>query len=106
MGSSGAFNVQLDQLRQHAGTVADLAADTRTAAQTAQASLSGEAFGVIGQFLATALLDATGEAKDALADAAQTVSEVNTGLMTSAAVYQEADQRQARVLGATGQEVR
>jgi hypothetical protein len=83
---------------KHANTVADLAADARNAASTAQAALSGDAFGIIGQFLAMAILQATGEAKEGLAKAAQTVSDVNNGLLASAKAYQDTDRRHAAFL--------
>lgn len=91
------FDVQIDQLLNHATTVAGLAEDARNAAATAQAVLSGDAFGLLGQFLAVAILQASTEAKDALGKAAQTVSDVNTGLLTSADAYQNTDRRHATV---------
>ncbi|MET0132188.1 MAG: type VII secretion target [Kibdelosporangium sp.] len=102
--SGGAFDVQIDQLLSHATTVADLANDARNAAATAQAALSGEAFGLIGQFLAAAILQATGDAKQGLAKAAQTIADVNTGLVKSARAYQEIDRRHAAFLARIKQE--
>lgn len=96
---SDSFNLQIDQLLKHADTVAGLANDARAAASTAQAALSGDAFGVIGQFLATLLLQATGEAKDGIAKAAQTISDVNTGLLSTVKAYQDTDNRHANVFG-------
>lgn len=93
------FDVRIDQLLEHATTVAQLAENARGAAATAQSALSGDAFGLFGQFLAIALLQATGEAKQALGKAAQTVSDVNSGLRTSAGAYQATDSRHAGVFG-------
>jgi Excreted virulence factor EspC, type VII ESX diderm len=93
------FDVQIDQLLAHATTVADLANNARSAASTAQAALGGDAFGLFGQFLAMAILQASGEAKQALGKAAQTVADVNTGLRTSAQAYTATDLRHAAVFG-------
>jgi uncharacterized protein YukE len=93
------FDVQLDQLLDHATTVAQLAENARSAATTAQAALGADAFGLFGQFLAMAILQATGEAKQALGKAAQTVADVNTGLRASAQAYQAVDLRHAGVFG-------
>jgi excreted virulence factor EspC (type VII ESX diderm) len=93
--SSDAFDVRIDQMLKHATTVANLASDARNAASTAQAALSGDSFGVIGQFLAALLLQATGEAKEGLNKAAQTITDVNTGLLTTAKTYQDTDRRHA-----------
>ncbi|MBP2321110.1 hypothetical protein JOF56_001495 [Kibdelosporangium banguiense] len=91
------FDVQIDQLLEHATTVADMANDARNAAATAQAVLSGDAFGLFGQFLAMAILQASTEAKEALGKAAQTVTDVNSGLITTANAYQSIDRRRASV---------
>ena len=93
------FNVQPDQLAKHAGTVADLAAEARGAAAVAELGLSGDAFGVLGQFLAAAILQASGEAKEGVARTAQTIADVNTGLLASVKAYQDIDRRHARALG-------
>jgi Excreted virulence factor EspC, type VII ESX diderm len=96
--SSDSFDVQIDQLLKHATTVADMAANARNAAATAQAALSGDAFGVIGQFLAAAILQASAEAKEGLTRAAQTITDVNSGLLKTAKAYHDTDQRHARFL--------
>jgi hypothetical protein len=102
---SDSFNVHIDQLLAHADTVLQLANEARSAASTAQAALDGNAYGVIGQFLAALLLQATGEAKNGMSKAAQTISDVNTGLVSAARVYQDTDRRHAttldRIIGET-----
>jgi hypothetical protein len=95
---SDSFDVQIDKLLAHAESVATMANDARTAASTAQAALSGDSFGVIGAFLAGLLLQATTEAKEGLTKAAQTISEVDTGLRTTARTYQTTDRRHATFL--------
>jgi hypothetical protein len=100
------FDVQIDQLLTHANTVADLADNARNAAATAQAALSGDAFGLFGQFLAAAILQASTEAKEALGKAAQTVADVNTGLLTTANAYQGADSRHAHVFSVISKEAK
>jgi hypothetical protein len=95
---SDSFDVEIDKLLAHAQTVATLAGNARTAASTAQAALSSDSFGVIGQFLATLLLQATTEAKEGLMKAAQTVSEVDNGLQTTARAYQTTDNRHSTLL--------
>lgn len=92
---SDSFDVEIDKLLAHAETVATLANDARSAASTAQAALSGDSFGLIGQFLAALLLQATAEAKEGLMKAAQTISEVDNGLKTTARAYQGTDNRHA-----------
>ena len=103
---SDSFNVQIDQLLKHADTVAHLAGDARSAASTAQAALSGNAYGVIGQFLAALLLQATGDAKDGIGKAAQTISDVNTGLLSTVRAYQDTDRKHATVLDKISGETR
>jgi hypothetical protein len=100
------FDVQIDQLLTHATTVADLANDARNAAATAQAVLSGDAFGLFGQFLAVAILQASTEAKEALGKAAQTVADVNSGLLTTANAYQSTDHRRATVFAVFSEETK
>jgi hypothetical protein len=95
---SESFDVEIDQLLKHATTVASLANDARSAASTAQAALSGDAFGVFGQFLAALLLQATGEAKGGMNKGAQTISDVNKGLLTTVQAYQDTDRRHALLL--------
>jgi excreted virulence factor EspC (type VII ESX diderm) len=101
---SGSFDVEIDKLLAHADHVLKLATDARNAASTAQAALSGDSFGVIGQFLAVLLLQATGEAKQGLQKAAQTVSDVNSGLRNTARAYETTDTRHASVLRAIQKE--
>lgn len=102
---SDSFNVQIDQLLAHADTVLQLANDARSAANTAQAALNGNAYGVIGQFLAALLLQATGDAKDGMNKAAQTISDVNTGLLSTVKAYQHTDTKHStvfnRIIGET-----
>jgi hypothetical protein len=94
---SDSFNVQTDQLLKHADAVLQLANDARSAANTAQAALNGNAYGVIGQFLAALLLQATGDAKDGITKAAQTISDVNTGLLNTVKAYQHTDTKHSNV---------
>jgi hypothetical protein len=92
---SDSFDVQIDKLLAHADQVLAMANDARTAASTAQAALSSDSFGLIGAFLAALLLQATTEAREGLMKAAQTMSDVNKGLQTTAHTYQATDLRHA-----------
>jgi type IV secretory pathway TrbL component len=89
------FSVDVAQVQQHAGTVSGLAGQVQQAAGTANAAVSGDAYGVIGQFFASAILQACGDIQGGITTAAQTMQSVSNGLKASGELYQRLDELSA-----------
>lgn len=86
------FNVSVDELRQHATTVDQLATRMRSATDTADpGSLTTEAFGIFGSFLAQAILQIAGKAQDGLGNAADSVMDMGIGIKEVAELYENVD---------------
>src|SRR2546430_13206253 len=96
------FNINLGELRTHASTVGGIAGQVNAASSAAQSALHGNAYGVIGQFLATALLAACGQTGQSIVQAAKSLSDVQAGLKAVADLYQQIDQAHAKLLSSTG----
>lgn len=95
MGSQ--FSVDVGQVHQHASTVSGLAGQVQQAATTANSAVSGDAYGVIGQFFASAVLQACGDIQGGIGTAAQTMQSMSNGLRATGELYQRLDE-----LGASG----
>lgn len=93
MGDS--FSVNVAEVRSHATTVGTLAGQVREATTAAQTSVSGDAYGLIGQFFASAIIEACGTGQEGFAKAAQTVDQMRDGLNATAELYQGIDQSNA-----------
>ncbi|MFC6093293.1 type VII secretion target [Saccharothrix sp. BKS2] len=91
MTRSESFNVSPEQIRTHAGTVDQLTQRMLAATQTADPSLSTDAFGVFGSFLAEFLLKAAGNSQDILGQATETVADMCQGLREVADLYENVD---------------
>jgi hypothetical protein len=89
------FNVSPAEVRAHAGTVDQLAQRMVQATQAADPSLSTEAFGVFGGFLAEFLLKTAGVSQDILGKATTTVSDMAIGLKEVADLYEAIDRDNA-----------
>lgn len=91
------FTVDHEQLRKHAGTLAnysDQLAQTRLPEQLAQNTL-----GEFAQFLAAGLGAAMGETQRAFTDVATAMDKVSTGMRRTADQYQRTDDNNATGLG-------
>jgi hypothetical protein len=98
------FDVNVNELRQHAQTVANIANLVNAACRVAQGNPSGNAYGVIGQFFAAAILSACGNVRDGIMKGAQSFMDVQNGLKAVADLYQQVDQAHAELLRLTGGE--
>ncbi|GGP34428.1 type VII secretion target [Saccharothrix coeruleofusca] len=85
------FHVSPEQIRAHAGTVDQLTQRMLAATRTADPSLSTEAFGVFGSFLAQFLLKTAGASQDILGQATETVADMCQGLKEVADLYENVD---------------
>ena len=86
------FNVSVEELRQHAATVDQLAARMRTATDTADpSSLTTEAFGIFGSFLAQFILQVAGKSQDGLGNAADSIQDMCVGVKEVAELYENVD---------------
>jgi hypothetical protein len=98
------FDVNVSELRKHAQTVAAISQLVNSACRTAQSSPSGNAYGVIGQFFAAAMLAACGNVRDGITKGAQSFMDVQNGLKAVADLYHQVDQAHAELLRLTGGE--
>ncbi|MFD9734448.1 type VII secretion target [Umezawaea sp. NPDC059074] len=94
------FNVSPAEVRAHAATVDGLSQRMQAATKMADPSLSTEAFGVFGGFLAEFLLKTAGASQDILGKAATTVNDMAIGLKEVADLYEMIDRDNA--FGFTG----
>jgi hypothetical protein len=85
------FNVNPEEIRAHAGTVDQLTQRMLSATNTADPSLSTDAFGVFGSFLAQFLLKTAGSSQDILGQATETVADMCQGLKEVADLYENVD---------------
>jgi len=93
------FNVNTSEIRGHADTVSGIAGDVRSASGSAQDSVSGGAFGQIGEFFASAITGAADELRNGITTAGQTVEQVQQGLTTVVDDYQSIDDQRGQVFG-------
>jgi Excreted virulence factor EspC, type VII ESX diderm len=94
------FHVSPEEIRAHAGTVDQLTQRMLSATKTADPSLSTDAFGVFGSFLAQFLLKTAGVSQDLLGQATETVADMCQGLKEVADLYENVDMDNA--FGFTG----
>jgi methyl-accepting chemotaxis protein len=93
------FNVVVGEVRAHAETVTTVASQVRSAAGGAQDSVSGGAFGEIGEFFAAAISRACDELRSVGDFTGQTVDQVRSGLSQVADAYQRVDDNHASIFG-------
>jgi hypothetical protein len=96
------FSVDVAQVQEHASTVSGLAGQVQQAANTANSAVSGDAYGVIGQFFASAILQACGDIQGGIGTAAQTMQTMSNGVRAAGELYERLDQLSAS--GFTGTE--
>jgi len=89
------FHVNVAEVRAHSSTVATISSQVSAACQTAQASVHDNAYGVVGQFFAAALMMASDQVRDGILKAAKSFVDVKTGLDAVANRYQQVDQARA-----------
>jgi hypothetical protein len=95
------FNVDVGEVRAHSSTVATISSQVNSACQTAQASVHDNAYGVIGQFFAAAIMLAGDQVRDGSLKAAKSFSDVKSGLDAVANAYQQVDQARAELMKLT-----
>jgi len=95
------FNVNVGEVREHSATVATLSSQVNSACQTASASVHGNAYGVIGQFFAAALMGAGDQVRDGILKAAKSFVDVQAGLNAVADLYHQVDNAHAELLKLT-----
>jgi uncharacterized protein YukE len=96
------FSINLDELRQHANTVSTISNQVNQASNAAQSALHGNAYGVIGQFFAAALMSACGQTGQSIMQAAKSLADIESGLKSVAQLYQQIDQARASMFSSTG----
>lgn len=97
------FNVNVGEVRVHSSTVATLSSQVSSACQTASASPHDNAYGVIGQFFAAALMLASDQVRDGILGAARSFLDVKAGLDAVADAYHQVDQARAELMKLTGE---
>jgi excreted virulence factor EspC (type VII ESX diderm) len=97
------FNVNVGEVRDHSSTVATLSSQVNSACQTASASVHGNAYGMIGQFFAAALMLAGDQVRDGILKAAKSFMDVQTGLTAVADLYHQVDQAHAELMKLTAE---
>ncbi|MFI9814081.1 type VII secretion target [Saccharothrix variisporea] len=85
------FHVSPEEVRAHAGTVDQLAQRMLAATKTADPSLSTDAFGIFGSFLASFLLKSAGQSQDIFGQATETIADMCQGLREVADLYENVD---------------
>ncbi|NUT93703.1 MAG: hypothetical protein HOY78_16950 [Saccharothrix sp.] len=85
------FQVSPEDIRAHAGTVDQLTQRMLAATKTADPSLSTEAFGIFGSFLASFLLKSAGQSQDIFGQATETIADMCQGLREVADLYENVD---------------
>ncbi|GAA3027186.1 type VII secretion target [Actinokineospora globicatena] len=92
------FNVNVAEMRAHASTVATCAAQVQSATGATQ-SISGAAYGMIGQFFATAIMAACGDVLQGIQKVATAMDDVRKGLEDVARDYERIDLGNAATFG-------
>ncbi|MBM7771645.1 uncharacterized protein YukE [Actinokineospora baliensis] len=92
------FNVNVAELRAHAGTVATCAAQVHSATSLTQ-QVSAAAYGVIGQFFASAVLAACGDVLQGIQKVATAIDDVRKGIEDVARDYERIDMGNAATFG-------
>ncbi|MCT2587222.1 WXG100 family type VII secretion target [Actinophytocola gossypii] len=89
------FDVDLDQLRGHAGNVGDVADELSAIGGRLPSGLTDLALGVFARFLAAGVQDAMARVANTITDASSSVAELGDGLTRTAAAYQNTDETNA-----------
>ncbi|WP_026424750.1 type VII secretion target [Actinokineospora inagensis] len=92
------FNVNVAELRVHAGSVATCSAQAQAATGATQ-SVSDAAFGMIGQFFATAIMAACGDVLQGIQKVATAIDDVRKGVEAVARDYEQIDSGNAATFG-------
>jgi hypothetical protein len=97
----GSFTVHTGEVRSHAATVSTISNQVSSACGAAQASVGGNAYGMIGQFFAAAMMLAGDQVREGIMKGAQSFMDVSTGLRSVAELYQQVDEAHAQLLSLT-----
>jgi hypothetical protein len=98
---SEGFDVNVGEVRVHATTVATLSTEVQSACGTSQGGMHNDAYGMIGQFFAAALILASDQVRDGILSAARSFMDVQKGLSDVADLYQQVDETRAQVMALT-----
>ena len=88
------FNVNVQELVNHTQTVATISSQVQAVTSSAQA-VNGDAFGMIGQFFAQAIMGACGDVVQGIMKVATAVDDVRKGLEAVTQAYSEIDSANA-----------
>lgn len=91
MGAEQVFSVEYGQLDQHANTVDDIAGKLATVRSTAGDTIDPQAYGRLCQPLPPTLNDTSKRAAEALAEAAQSLTDMASALRSAGASFEHAD---------------
>jgi hypothetical protein len=92
------FTVNVPEVRAHSDTVASISSQVNSACGMAQASVHGDAYGMIGRFFAAALIGASDLVRDGILHAAKSFTDVHNGLRQVADLYEQVDRAHAELL--------
>jgi hypothetical protein len=95
---SEGFTVNVAEVRAHSDTVASISSQVNSACGMAQASVHGDAYGMIGRFFAAALMGASDQVRDGILKAAKSFTDVQNGLRQVADLYEKVDRTHAELL--------
>lgn len=89
------FDVDLDQLHGHAGSVGDVADQLSEIGGRLPSGLTDLALGLFAQFLSSGLQGAMTQVANTITDASSSVAEMSTGLTSTAGDYENTDETNA-----------
>src|SRR2546421_427043 len=88
---SDSFNVTVAEVRKHADAVQKIASVVSGARSAAGPAVGEGSYGLVGEFFAAAISGAAGTVLEKIGSAAQSVADVRTGLLDTAADYERID---------------
>lgn len=89
------FDVDTEQLRWHANTIASIADQLSGVSDRAPDRVADGALGTFTQFLTTGLSDAVGQSNAAIGDVSAAVDTMSVAIRRSAEAYQRTDEHSA-----------
>lgn len=92
------FDVNVGEVRAHSSTVATISSQVNSACTAAQSSVHDNAYGMIGQFFAAAIMLASDQVREGILRGVQSFMDVHNGLRAVADLYQQVDETHAQLL--------
>ncbi|QUH04461.1 hypothetical protein HUO13_30075 [Saccharopolyspora erythraea] len=96
--SDDGFRADVPTIKEHAGKVQGFTERVKTAHGAAQTSMSSDAFGVFGQFLAQAVITQCNEVKSTIESGGKSLDSIKKALDDTAADYEATDQESGAIL--------